>query len=378
MRELTKLRLTYAVIGLLIGILLGFLIVKFAGTSSSTENNIKIGFIGPLTGENANIGQPIQRGVELALKDINEEWKATGKSVEVVYEDGKCNGKDATTAIQKLIDQDKVNAIVGGVCSSETLAMAPVAEAAKLVIISPSSTNPSITTAGDYVFRVVGSDALQGKIMAEYVFDEGYKKAAMIYQNSDYNVGLKNVFTETFTKRGGEIVAAEAYEADAKDFRTQLTKIKAAQPEATYIIPYSEGGLITKQIRELGMETPLFGPETFESKAILEDGGDAVEGLIFTKPKFDPSNPASAQVIEKYKQKYNSDPEFQAYVTNAYDAVMLIVDALEKGKDLKTYLYDIKDYPGAGGMLTIDSNGDAIKDFQLMIVKNGKFEKYES
>ena len=382
MTTLDKIKVTYAIIFLVIGLVLGFIVGKLAigpstsvSTSESSES-IKLGFVGPLTGENANIGIPIRRGVELALEDINAKGGVNGRQLEAIFEDGKCGAKDANTAGLKLIDQDEVISIVGGVCSSETLAIAPNAEQNKVPLISPSSTNPKITEAGDYIFRVVGSDALQGKVMAEYVFSEGYEKAAIIYQNSDYNTGLKNVFTETFTNLGGEVVAAETYESDAKDYKTQLTKISASDAEALYIIPYSEGGLIVKQAKELGLEIPFFGPETFESEAIIKDGGNALEGLVFTKPRFDENNPPSKKVLNQYQAKYGEKSEFPAYMTNAYDIVMLITKALEKevsSESIKKYLYTVKNYDGAGGKLTIDKNGDALKDFTFMEIEDGKF-----
>ena len=382
MTTLDKIKVTYAIIFLIIGLVLGFIVGKLTtgpstsvSTSESSES-IKLGFVGPLTGENANIGIPIRRGVELALEDINAKGGVNGRQLEAIFEDGKCGAKDANTAGLKLIDQDEVIAIVGGTCSSETLAIAPNAEQNKVPLISPSSTNPKITNAGDYIFRVVGSDALQGKVMAEYVFNEGYKKAAVIYQNSDYNLGLKNVFSDTFTSLGGEVVAAETYESDAKDYKTQLTKISASDAEVLYIIPYSEGGLIIKQAKELGLEIPFFGPETFESEAVLKDGGNALEGLVFTKPRFDENNPPSKKALNQYQTKYGEKSEFPAYMTNAYDIVVLITKALEKevsSESIKNYLYTVKNYDGAGGKLTIDKNGDALKDFTFMEIEDGKF-----
>ncbi|MEK6861104.1 MAG: ABC transporter substrate-binding protein, partial [Nanoarchaeota archaeon] len=158
MTTLDKIKVTYAIIFLVIGLVLGFIVGKVIGPSSEVTSEgaiepIKIGFVGPLTGENANIGIPIRRGVELALEDINSAGGINGRQLVAIFEDGKCNAKDANTAGLKLIDQDKVIAIVGGTCSSETLAIAPNAESKKIPLISPSATNPKITDAGDYIFR---------------------------------------------------------------------------------------------------------------------------------------------------------------------------------------------------------------------------------
>lgn len=373
----TRTKVVYSLLFFVIGFLVSyFLFSPSDETSGSGSDRIAIGFVGPLTGENANIGIPIMRGVELAINELNENGGIDGKQLVGVFEDGKCNAKDATTAVRKLIDQDRVMAIVGGTCSSETLAMAPIVEENKIPLISPSSTNPSITNAGDYVFRVVGSDSLQGKVMAEHVVDQGDRDVAIIYQNSDYNIGLKNVFSETLEELGGVVVRAESYESDAKDYKTQLTKIKAADPDALYIVSYSEGGLIAKQAKELGLTIPLYGPEAFESEDVLADGGNALEGLVFTKPRFDAMNPASAHVLEAYETTYGEKAEFPAYMTNAYDVVMLIAEALEtemSADAIKAYLSTVKDYDGAGGRLTIDANGDALKDFTFVRIEDGEF-----
>ncbi len=338
---------------------------------------IKLGFIGPLTGDAAGIGIPIQTGIEFAVEEINAEGGINGKLIEVIYEDGVCKPKESTLAAQKLINGDGVQAIIGGQCSSETLAAAPIAEAAKVVMFSPASTNPDITNAGDFIFRAIGSDSFQGVTMADYVYEQGHRKVAVLYMNSDYNVGLRNVFVPRFEELGGEIIGEEMYEQEAKDFRTQLTKLKAKNPDAYYVIPYLEVGLIMLQAREMDIEEQFFGPETLESVDALAEAGEAMEGVIFTTAKFDPENDMTKMFLEKYVERYGEAPEFQAYVATAYDTANILRDAIAAngytGEGIRDYLYTIENYNGAGGLLTIDENGDALKEYRFMTVKEGEF-----
>lgn len=343
---------------------------------------VRIGFIGPLTGDASGMGADGKAGVELAVQELNSAGGINGRKVEVIYEDGKCNGKDATTAATKLISVDKVQFIVGGLCSSETLAAAPLAEEAQVVLISYASSNPSISQAGDYVFRVWPSDTGQGEAMAKEIIKRGHHKVAVIYMNQDYNLGLANAFKENFEKLGGVITAWETYEQDAKDFRTQLAKIRASRPDAVYIVPYSvDGGLIVKQLRELKMDLPLFGSETMGSKETVDAAGTKnIEGLVYATPKFDAEWPKAKTFLPKAQQLKGSDLSIPAIAADAYDAVYLIAEALRQKPDqeptgaiVKDFLYTVKDWEGVGGKLTIDSNGDPLKEFQIMYIHEGNF-----
>lgn len=345
---------------------------------------VKIGVIAPLVGDASAYGEDVTAAVNLALQEINSAGGVNGRQLQAIFENGGCNGKDANTAATKLIDVDKVPVIVGGYCSSETLAAAPLAEAAKVALVSPASSNPSITTAGDFVFRITPSDAGQGKAIADEIIKRGYHKAAVVYMNSDYNLGLATAFKDAFEKLGGKIVAWETYEQDAKDFRTQIVKVRASQPEAIYLVPYgADAALIIKQITELKMKTPLFGSETFGSKDVVEAAGkENLEGLVYATPKFDAEAPKAKGFLAKAQQVRGSELSLPTFAADAYDAVYLIAEALKQkpgeepsGAIVKDYLYTVKEWDGAGGMLTIDSNGDALKDYQIMYIHEGNFEK---
>ncbi|MBS3127768.1 penicillin-binding protein activator [Candidatus Woesearchaeota archaeon] len=356
-----------------------FLILLFSagcGKQKITqEETITVGFISPLTGDVANYGESARGGVELALEEINAQG-INGKKMNVIYEDGRCNAKDATLAAQKLINQNGVYVIMGGVCSSETLAAAPLAEEAQVVLVSFASSSPDITNSGDYIFRTWPSDAGQGKKIAEKMIADGIKTVGIVHPNSDYNLALAKAFTESFEAQGGKVVLREMYEQDAKDFRTQLLKVKAAQVEAMYIIPYGEGGLVMKQAREQGISVPLYASETVGTPEVVADAGGAAEGVIYATPAFDAESSSAKVFLEKYVSKYGKEPSFGVVAATAYDTAHLVADALRTGEDanaVKQYLYNVQNYAGVAGTLTIDEHGDALKDFQLMVIHEGAF-----
>jgi len=338
------------------------------------EEEIVIGFVGPLVGDTSAYGDSSRSGVELALDEIELQ-------VKVIYENGGCNAKDATTAANKLIDVDGAKVILGTVCSSETLAIAPIAEQNGVVLLSAASSSPDITTAGDYVFRTWPSDKLQGPVMADHIIAEGHKTVAIIHTNSDYNLGLANAFTEAFEAAGGEILITEKYEQDARDFRTTLTKIKGKNPDAIYIVPYAEGGLLVKQAKDLGLEQPFFASETIGNQDFLDNAGDSAEGIIYATPSWDESASTTADFMQKHEAKFGEQSAWPVFSANSYDGMMLVAMAIEEhgynADAVRDYLYAVADYDGAAGMLTIDENGDALKNFELMKIENGEFVKYE-
>lgn len=360
-------------------LLIVFLIGCGSRTATYTQS-IKVGFITPLTGDGASYGESARGGAELALQEINAAGGIDGRPLELIYEDGKCSGKEAATAANKLLTADHVIALTGMVCSAELLAIAPIAEQAKTVALGVATSSPALTTAGDYIFRIWPSDVMQSQKMVNYVAGEGYRTAALLYTNSDYNVALKTVFRENFEQQGGKIVADESYEQDAKDFRTELQKIKAADPDVLYLIPYGEGGLVLKQAKELGLQMPIIASDTIGTKEILAVAGPATEGVVYTTPKFDENASVVVDFLQRYREVYGDDPSIAVVSANAYDAVKLLADGLRQGESsdtLKRYLYQVRDYVGVGGTITIDANGDAGKPYQLMIITNGTFVPYE-
>jgi branched-chain amino acid transport system substrate-binding protein len=297
----------------------------------------KIGFIGPLTGDAAFVGVPIKQTVELAAEELG---------MDVVYEDGGCNGKDALSAFMKLRDVDKVDAVVV-VCSPELLAIAPVADG--ITIISPSATAPSITEAGDHVFRLVPSDALQGKVGAEILKD--FDKVGMLYVNHDYGVGLRDVVESEL----GDI-PDESFEPDAKDFKTQLTKLK--DMDAIYLVGFPKDvAIILKQATELGMDVQFVAAEAAKDAEILP----YADGIWITVPVS--KGTGFEEFAEKYVAKFGEEPKL--YAGETYDTMNVLAMGIDT----------VESYDGVAGFVTFDANGDVEKPYELFTVEDGKFVK---
>ena len=332
--------------------------------AEAAPETIKIGFMAPLSGEAASYGESIKRGVDLALQDAGLE------NVELIVEDSKCDGKEAVSAITKLISVDGVVAIVGEVCSGATLAAAPVAEQNKVPMVSSASTSPKISEEA-WVFRTVPSDALQGDFGANLAYDKGYTKLAVLYSNEEYGLGFTNVLTESFEGLGGEVVASEAVDRGAVDIRTQLTKIKDAEPDVIYVISNSPDSVVAalQQIKELGVEAVIFGSEGLKSDAILEGAGDAAEGLVLTSV-----SSGTTTFAEQHEAAYGEGPG--PFAAQAYDAYTAIAAAIETGAStgeaIRDALFTVE-FDGASGSIAFDENGDVSGNYDVYEVIDGAF-----
>lgn len=345
---------------------------------------IKIGGLAPLTGDATSYGFPIQRAFEIARDEINEKGGVNGKKLEIIWENGKCEAKASTDAVQKLINIDKVEIILGGVCSSETLAAAPLTEEAKVLLFSPSATSPDITDAGDFVFRLAPSDALAGKIAASYAsLKFNVKRAAIISENKDYAQGLRNVFKEEFRRLGGTVVADEVFLSGETNFKPFILKIKEKNPEVVYIVPQtpSPGILILKEISKQGLKTKLLTAEVLMGRDIVKENFKDMEGLVGIEPFFNEKGEKAASFLAKYKEKFKEEPPFPFFMSSSYDILYLLKDALEEGNEtpesIRDFLYDLKDWQGAIGKVTIDKNGDLVADYSIKEVKNGELRELE-
>jgi branched-chain amino acid transport system substrate-binding protein len=362
--------------------LVAMLLVSCAPTEMTPveeeEGPIKIGVLGPMTGDVANIGQNALRAAELAVEEVNEEGGINGRMLELIVEDGMCNPKDATNGANKLVNMDEVPFILGGFCSSETLAAAPIAEG-KTVLISPGSSSPDITTAGDYIFRDYPSDSFAGKVAAEFAFEKfGARKAAVMYCLSDYCVGVGKTFTESFEALGGTVVAEEPFEQSSKDLRTELTKVKNAEPDMIYFVGYTDSSVtVLTQIKELGIEVPFLGGDAMDDPKIYQEVGEAAEGIIYMIPFAPLTEEFKASMLEK-----TGKPDITIGVPQAYDAIHIIADVMKEvgtdPEDIKNELYNVKDYEGVSGTITFDENGDlATANYAKKTVKDGVAVIYE-
>lgn len=345
------------------------------GDKAAQEEKIKIGVMVPLTGDAASYGESVKKGIELAKKQFKAD------NVELVYEDSKCDGTQSVSSINKLISVDKVVAIIGELCSDATLPAAPIAEQNKVVMISPASTAPTLTTAGDYIFRTIPSDASQGAYGAKLVADKGFKKLAVLYVNNDYGVGFNDVLKQEFPKLGGVVVASEAVDKAAVDVKTQLTKIKGAKPDALYIISNSPDTAIAalKQAKELGLQVALFGSEGLKNDDIIKGAKGAADGLMVTSV-----SAGSKGFMQAHNSAYSENPgPFSAQAYDAFQALNnAILTGLKKGEKItgeaiKNNLNGMS-FQGVSGMIEFDKNGDVSGNYSVLIVKDNAFSAEET
>ncbi|KIL35765.1 branched-chain amino acid ABC transporter substrate-binding protein [Cohnella kolymensis] len=353
-----------------------------ANSGGGSSDTLKIGLAAPLSGASAQDGESIKKGVELAIKLANDAGGIDGKQLSLTALDDKGDPKEATNVANKLASDKSVLAVVGHFNSSATLAGAPVYNRNKIVEVSPGSSSPKVTDAGDYTFRVITTDAFQGEFVAKWTKEEGLNKVAILYEQTDYGVGLADVYQKAAEANGIQIVASEAYTAgQTKDFASVLTKIKEKQPNAIFIGGlYNEAALIAKQAKQQGIQVPFLGVDALFSDALIKLGGDAVEGFLipgFFNPNSDAAE--TKKFVDAYKAAHNSDPG--TYAAYAFDATNIIIESIKKnGADrekIQQYMSSLKGFKGATGVNDFDEKGDVLKNPEKLIVKDGKFQPYK-
>ena len=352
------------------------------GNGNAAADEILIGHVASLTGDTATFGVSADEGIRLALDEINAAGGVLGKPVRVLTEDDRSLADEAKTVANKLITRDGVVAILGEIASSRSIAIAPVCEDNKIPMLSPGSTNPKVTQGYEYVFRNCFIDPFQGEAIGRFAVEQlGARRIAFLYPvNSDYGVGLRDFVAQTVQSAGAEVVANESYsEKQDVDFKGQLTKIKAANPDVI-VVPgyYTEAGLIAKQARELGITVPLIGGDGWDSDQTIQIGGDAIEGCFFVNHySADEDRPEVQKFVEGYKKKYGGKiPDAMAIL--AYDSMKIMADAIQRaggtdGTKIRDALAATKDFPGASGVTTINAQHNADKAIVILEIKGGKF-----
>ncbi|EHJ00259.1 Extracellular ligand-binding receptor [Clostridium sp. DL-VIII] len=342
---------------------------------------IKIGVFEPMTGANAAGGQLEVEGVKLANKLYPT---VNGKKVELVFADNKSDKVEAASAAANLVEQEHVNAIIGSWGSGNSMAAGDVVQDAKVPAVAASATNPLVTAGNDYYFRVCFIDPFQGTVMAKYAANKlQAKKVALLQEvSSDYSVGICKFFSDEFIKLTGDknaIVAKASYNTGDQDFTAQLTNLKSSNPDVIFAPGnFTEGAMLIKQARQLGITTPIIGGDTWETPEFIDIGQDAVEGTVFSTffASETPLTEESKIFLDAYRKEYNKEPA--AVSALSYDAYILILDAIKRADSadpvkIRDEIAKTKDFPGAAGIITIDENNNAVKDAVLKEVKDGKF-----
>jgi branched-chain amino acid transport system substrate-binding protein len=346
--------------------------------SARAADPIKIGQYGAFTGKDADFGIAARKGVILAFEEANAAGGVLGRPVELVLADNQSKTGESATIAKKFVSRDKVVAVLGANMSMHSLEAAPVFQNAKVPMIAITSTAPRVTEMGDYIFRVCFIDPFQGTALAKFAHDTlQLKRVAVITSvNNAYSVGLSKNFREKFTALGGTVVAEQRHNEGDKDFRAQVTAVKAAGAEAIlHSGNYTEGALIAKQARALGFTGPLLGGDAWEGPELVAIGGAAVEGSYYsTHASNESSTPAMQAFVQRYQARWGERPN--STTTLGYEAAILLFDALKRAgttesKALRDALATTKDFPGITGAITIDEKRNASKPAMIVTVKNG-------
>ena len=352
------------------------------GGGGDTSDEIKVGEFASLTGKEATFGNSSHKGTLLAIEEINSKGGVLGKKLKLISEDNRTSPGESATVVRKLISRDKVVAILGEVASGRSLEAAPICQQNKIPMISPSSTNPKVTETGDYIFRVCFTDPFQGKLLADFAQKKlNAKRAALLTDvSAPYSVGLAQFFREPFTAGGGNVVIEQKFNSGDKDFKAQLTAIKAANPDVIFApCYYTEAGLITRQARDLGITVPLVGGDGWEAPELIQIGGKALEGTYYsTHYSPEDKEPMVQEFVKKFRARFkNETPDAMAAL--GYDSALVLADALKRagttdGPKLRDALAATKDFQGVTGKTTLDEKRNATKSAVIVTIKGGKFE----
>ena len=356
------------------------LLLLLTACAGEKSGEVLVGEYGSLTGSEATFGQSTHNGILIALDELNAAGGVNGRKVRLVTEDDQSKAEEAANAVTKLISSDNVLAILGEVASSNSLAAAPICQSNKIPMITPSSTYPGITKVGDYISRMCFIDTYQGPVMAQYLANTLHVKRAAILTDirSDYSRGLGDAFVETFTSLGGEIVARGSYAKGDSDFRSQLTTIKATNPEILFVPGYyNDVGQIAIQARDLGMQQPLVGGDGWESPKLLEIGGAALEGCYYSNHYHseDPA-PAVRNFVTKYEARYGARPDSLAAL--GYDAMRVLGEAMKRAPKLdsasiRDEVAKTRNFPGVTGVITLGDDRNPIgKKLVIEEIRGGK------
>ena len=347
---------------------------------------LKVGEIASLTGKEAAFGQSSHKGTLLAIEELNAAGGALGRPFDLITEDNQSKAGESATAARKLISRDRICALLGEVASSRSLEMAPIAQSSKIPMISPSSTNPKVTAVGSYIFRVCFIDPFQGTVMAKFAKNELHltKVAVITSVSSAYSVGLAKYFKERFISDGGEIALEQKYSEGDKDFRSQLTAIKAAGVDGIFVPGYyTEAALIAKQARELGITLPLFGGDGWEAPQLIEIGGTALEGTYYsTHYSPEDSSPAVQGFVKRFQARFRGETP-DAMAALGYDSAVFLADAIKRAGTadpaaVRVALAATKDFTGVTGHTTIDANRNAAKAAVIVTVRDGRFKFFQT
>ena len=351
---------------------------KTEETQPSSEP-VRIALTAPMTGNLSQYGESFKNSVNLACKQWNDKGGVLGRQIEVVLEDTAGDSAQAATIAQKVVSDKTIFAQVGDFNTACCLAAQPIYTQAGMIQISPTCSAVNFAVGSKWSFECLGTQDVQGEFMAKWAYENGARKVAVLYLNSDWGISVDNGFADAFKAIGGEIVIEEPYNDGETDFTAALTKLRDTNPDALYIACYyNDGAAINIQRVNLGWDIPVYHPGTVYSSDFLSIGGDAVEG-IYTNVGFYPDDPTpeAAAFIGSYEELYSTQPDY--YGACAYDAFNVLMEAIERTGELdsekvRDELAKTDGHPGVSGSITFDENGDARKSYIKLTVADGAYK----
>ncbi|MEK6674726.1 MAG: ABC transporter substrate-binding protein [Planctomycetota bacterium] len=355
-----------------------FAVIAFRGSAEAADP-IKIGHLASLTGSEATFGISTDRGVNIAVEERNKAGGILGRPIEIVPVDTQSKNQEVNNCMVKLLQQDKVCAVIGEIASSNTIAAAPAAQRAKVPLVTPGSTNPEVTKKGDYVFRVCYTDDYQGRVIARFSAKRlNVKSAAIITdQASAYSIKLSEIFKEEFEKLGGKVVSEVSYKKSDSEYSAQVNQALRANPDVLVLTGYyTNVGNIVQIARKTGFTGPMVGGDGWDSDTLYQIGGKALDNTYFTN-HYSPDDPSPRiqQFIKTYQSKHGSVPDAMAVL--GYDAAIVVFDAIQRagvaeGPKIRDALAATKDLQALSGVITIDKDRNAQKGIVIVGIKDGK------
>jgi branched-chain amino acid transport system substrate-binding protein len=350
-----------------------------AWTVQSSFGEIKIGAVTCLTGALSTFGVSSIQGAKMAVEEINAAGGTLGQPIQLIVEDNGSKAGETATILRKFISQDKVVAVLGGLTSSSTMEGAPLAQAAKLPLLTPSATNIAVTKVGNYIFRSCFIDPFTGQMMARFALDRLQAKQAIVMTDvkQDYSVGVTDAIRLYFSQGGAKILSALSYSSGDTDFRTQLTAVRMAHPEVVFLPGYyTEAALILLQAKQLGIRCPFVGGEGWDSPTLVQVAGKAADGNYYTD-HFSAADcdPKVQKFVQTYRAKYATLPDALAALW--YDGARLLTQAVQRAgstdpEKVREALAATRDFDGVTGRISIDDNRNASKPGVILEIVNGE------
>lgn len=350
-------------------------------TYRTNGESIKIGIATLLVGDFAAAGENMVNATRLAVKEINDKGGINGKPIELYVEDAGCDSKGGLSAVQKLVNTNEVKYIVGGMCSNGTLAAAPIANQNHVLIMTPVTGGKNIDEAGEYIFRNANADILAGRDLANAMLKLGYKNVGVVAEVTGYTLDIKKTFEETVKSNGGTVVVSEEFQPNTKDYRTQIAKIRSAQPQALLLLSQlgTNAAQFIKQSRELGYNPPLFTDFTLATNENAKGIVGSFDGIYFADPSYAANDPATEAFFDLYQKTYGKPSLIPFHAAASYDVVMMYADAIKAVGDdsikVKDWLLkNVKNRKGLMGVFSFDDKGNSNLGFTIKIIRNGRPE----